>query len=718
MNNSGLYFTCTIGGLSEETFAVYQFTHEEALSSLYSLTLHVAAQVPIDLAGLIYQPASFNVWADGQIQRSVSGLVESIEQGKSGFRRTHFTIVIRPQAWLLTLRQDSRIFHFKTIPDILESLFQSHNVLYSSQLNDPHLVREYVTQKRETDYAFMQRLAAEEGITFWFEQLDEENEQIFFSDTRLGQKSGVSLVYNTHPQTAQTGNLASDVRWTVRARSGQAIHKDRNYLKPAYALMHTAKGTNANDAQFAVFESYGRFEDDSPGKNFTQYRVDALQAESEIGRLKANCFAIMPGAFFSLSEHPDDKMNTQWQAIRVSHKGYCPQALEEESDQGATVVTSEVEFISAQKEWRSPWIHKPVPDATEIAEVVGPKGEEIHTNEYGCVKVFFHWNRYDAMDDKASAWVRVSNQWASNGFGSVTLPRVGDEVLITYVDGDIDRPLISGRNYNAINKPPYALPDNKTKMVWRSKSYKSTGFNEISFEDNTGKEEIFIHGQKDMNILILNDTAWDVRHDYKNKIGNNYTQEITVNSDITIKGIEKHSTEGDRFHNVNGDSHLNTGKSLLIKNGDEMSVESGSKITLSAATELTIKAGSQFITLNPAGIFTSAPMNIGSGSAGKGKPASKNLPGLLELLAAPTLTQILVTRESAPYCEECEKCKNGMCGLDGPNSGNDSPGTGGPGGFGGGSGSGGGFGGIARHLTQTGQKPCRSLCRSMNTAPF
>lgn len=666
MNNNGLYFTCKVGDLAEETFAVYKFTLEEALSDLYTLELYVAAKdANIDLAAQICKQANFSVWSGGEAQRTISGVVEGIELGKSGFRRTMYKIIIRPQAWLLTLRKDSRIFHFKSIPQIVESMFQFHNVQFEKQLADEHAVREYVTQKRETDYQFLQRLTAEEGMTFWFEQKDEENAQIFYADSRLGQKAGISLTYNTHPQSAEAGDLMSDVRFAVYMRSNQAIHKDRNYLKPAYELKHksVAEGADDSDDRFTVFESFGRFADDSPGKPFTQYRLDALQSESELGSATTNCVKLMPGKIFSLAEHPDAKMNADWQVIRIRHEGSCPQALEEESDQGPTFVTNEVEFISSQKEWRPPFIHKPVPDSNEIAEVVGPSGEEIHTNEHGCVKVHFHWNRYDAPDDKASAWVRVSNQWAGAGYGSVTLPRIGHEVMITYIDGDIDRPIVSGRHYNNVNKPPYALPANKTKMVWRSKSHKSEGFNELSFEDESGKEEIYIHGQKDFNSLINNDASWDIRNDHNAKIGNNSTWDITGTHDITVTGATRIKADGGKSESIEGESNLKVGGAYVIKTGDEVSIEAGAKITLAAGTELTIKAGSQFISLKPSGIFTSTPFNIGSGSPGTGKGLNLKMPGLLGLLAAPTLIQQATLSKSAPYCEECEKCKNGECDL-------------------------------------------------------
>ncbi len=663
MNDNGLHFTCKIGELSEDTFSVYKFTHEEAMSELFILTLHVATKEPLeDLANLILQQATFKVIANGSEQRTVSGLVETIEQGKSGFRRTHYKIIIRPSAWLLTLRQDSRIFHFKSIPQILEEMFQYHNVQFSNQLNDEHLVREYVTQKRETDYQFLKRLSAEEGITFWFEQIDDENEQIFYADTRLGQKSGVSLTYNLHPQTAETGDMMSDLTFSVTMKPNMAIHKDRNYKKTAYDLIHQSSAKESNE-HFAIFESYGRFEDDAPGKTFTKYRLEALQAETELGRATTNCFSLMPGVIFSISEHPDSKLNANWQVIRVSHQGYCPQALEEEADNGPTVVTNQVEFISSEKEWRPAYIHKPVPDANEIAEVVGPAGEEIHTNEYGCVKVHFHWNRYDAADDKASAWVRVSNQWAGNGFGSVTLPRIGQEVIITYVDGDIDRPIVSGRYYNDLNKPPYELPAHKTKMVWRSKSHKAEGFNEISFEDESGQEQIYIHGQKDFNSLINNDVMWDIHNDHKIKIGNNNVIEITGNSDFSIKGETKIKREGSKSESNSVDSHLKVGTDYVIDAGNEISAKANSKITLDAGTELTIKAGGQFIALKPSGIFTSSPFNMGAGSPGKGKKLKLKIPGIISALLAPTLTQQNTLKKDAPFCEECERCKRGECDI-------------------------------------------------------
>ena len=664
MNSNGLYFTCKVGELADDTFSVYKFTLDEALSELFTLTIHVATKEPLeDLSNLILQQVTFKVIANGTDKRTITGLVATIEQGKSGFRRTHYKIIVRPTAWLLTLRQDSRIFHFKSIPEIMESIFLYHNVQFDSQLNDEHIIREYVTQKRETDYQFLKRLSAEEGITFWFEQIDDNNEQIFYADSRLGQKSGVSLQYNSHPQTAETGDLMSDMTFSVSMLPNIAIHKDRNYTKPSYDLIHQASTQDGNE-RFAFFESYGRFEDDSPGKIFTQYRLDALQAESEIARATTNSIELMPGIIFNLSEHPDSKLNTQWQVIRISHNGYCPQALEEEADGGPTILSNHVEFIAAEKEWRPPYIHKPVPDANEIAEVVGPDGEEIHTNEYGCVKVHFHWNRYDAADDKASAWVRTANQWAGNGFGSVTLPRIGQEVMITYVDGDIDRPIISGRHYNSLNKPPYELPTHKTKMVWRSKSHKSEGYNELSFEDESGQEEIFIHGQKNFNALINNDTTWDIRHDHKSKIGNNSTIEITGDNDISVKGETRIKLESGKSESVSNDSHLKVGASYVIDAGSEISGKASSKITLEAGSELTIKAGGQYIVLNPSGIFTSAPFSIGAGSPGKGKALNLKIPGIIAALAAPSLIQQATFKKSAPFCEECEKCKRGECNID------------------------------------------------------
>lgn len=658
VRKTGLYFTVQVGELPVSTFDVVEFELNEGLSELYSLTLTLSSRdANIDLQNQLLQKAQFIVYSDGQKQRTVNGIVESAVRGNSGFKRTYYTFVVRPPLWLLTLTQDSRIYHFKSVPDIIDEILREFNITCEKQLMDTHNVREYTTMKRESYADFIFRLASEEGISFWSEE-----SQLFYSDSHLGMTAGLDLIYNPHPQSVTKEATINDLTFGAFMRPTQAKVKDYRYSHPDVSMDAKSKA-NQPLPLFEVYDSYGRYQDEQTAQQFSQYRLDALRAESESGQASSNSIQLMPGKIFQLSEHPTDSMNDRWQVIRITHKGTLPQSLDNESDGKPANLTNQFTFIPGKSDWRPPFIHKPQADGDEVAMVVGPDGEEIYVNEDGAVKVHFHWNRYDQPNENASCWVRVVQNWNGNGFGFLATPRIGQEVLVSYLNGDIDRPIITGTVYNGNNRPPVDLPASKTQMSIKSKTHKGTGFNELRFEDEGGKEEIYIHGQKDFSALINNDTTWDIRNDHKSKVGNNSTWDITGTHDVTVNGPTRIKGNSSKSESIEGESHLKVGGAYVIKTGDEVSVEAGAKITLAAGTELTIKAGSQFIALKPSGIFTSAPFNLGSGSPGTGKGLNLNMPGTLEPLPAPTQVQQATLAKSAPYCEECEKCKLGGCSL-------------------------------------------------------
>ncbi|WP_447880408.1 bacteriophage T4 gp5 trimerisation domain-containing protein, partial [Serratia fonticola] len=199
---------------------------------------------------------------------------------------------------------------------------------------------------------------------------------------------------------------------------------------------------------------------------------------------------------------------------------------------------------------------------------------------------------------------------------------------------------------------------------WRTKSHKAEGFNELSFEDEAGSEEIFLHAQKDLKALVNSEVHWDIRSNQNSKIGGNSLSEIEGNQETRIKGELTLHTSGKKSELADGESHLQVGSAYVVKAGQEVSVEAGAKITLSAGSELTLKAGGSFIKLAPGAIFTSSSLQVGSGSAGSGQGVNLKMPGVVPLLAAPTLIQQGVLSSDAPYCEECEKCKEGGCAID------------------------------------------------------
>lgn len=467
-------------------------------------------------------------------------------------------------------------------------------------------------------------------------------------------------------------------------QSRESVLKDREHRRPDHPLMFTQRDPTLEqgNTQYSVFDSYGRYQDDQTGPQFSTLRLEAMQAGRQQGSAETNSIRLMPGTIFTLQGHPVEARNDRWQVITISHRGEQPAALEEESNGSGTTLSNSLTFAPGNIDWRPAYRYKPMADGDEVATVVGPKGEEIYVNEFGWVRVHFHWNRYDPADEKASCWVPVSNQWAGNGFGSVTLPRIGQEVLVSYLNGDIDRPVVSGRYYNGLNKPPYPLPASKTRSVWRTKSHKAEGFNELSFEDEAGKEEIFLHAQKDLKALVNSEAHWDIRSNQNSKIGGNSLNEIEGNQESRIKGELTLHTSGKKSELADGESHLQVGSAYVVNAGQEVSMEAGAKITLSAGSEITLKAGGSFIRLAPGGIFTSPSLMVGSGAPGSGQGINLKMPGAVALLAAPTLAQQAVFNSDSPYCEECEKCKDGECAIDGAPAAAASPAKSAPGGFG------------------------------------
>ncbi|WP_260249805.1 type VI secretion system Vgr family protein, partial [Morganella morganii] len=357
---------------------------------------------------------------------------------------------------------------------------------------------------------------------------------------------------------------------------------------------------------------------DAPGKPFTQLRYEQSQNHRQTGTAGINCFALRPGKVFSLKNHPSADMNAAWQVISVSHRGVQP--LADNSGGEGTTFSNTVQFIPGTQEWRPPFRYKPTADGDELATVVGPPGEEIYTNEQGAVKVYFHWDRRGNPDHSASCWLRVAHGWNGNGYGFMSVPRIGQEVIVSYLNGDIDKPIITGCTYNGRNNPPLNLPQEKTRTTFRTQTHKGDGFNELRFEDEAGQEEVYIHAQKDMNAHVEHDATWHIQHDLKRRIDNNSHTELTGDEHVIISGSQKHQTSGDVSLHIKGEQHTRADKNLVTESGQQTHHLSDGKIIIEAGTEITLKVGDSFIRITPGAIFTSGNLNVGDSAPGNGVP--------------------------------------------------------------------------------------------------
>ncbi|HEJ9627929.1 TPA: type VI secretion system tip protein VgrG [Proteus mirabilis] len=618
--HTGLVFTCQIGDLPKSTFQVTQFDLNEGLSELFTLSIHaVSEQRDIDFANQLGVASSLTVSRDGKTIRTVQGLLASAEQGNTDGVKTWYQFVIRPEMWVMTLNQDSRIFQHKTVPQILQQLLDEAHIKYDNQLYQPelHQTRRYITQKRESAYAFWCRLAFEEGINFWFE----EGPKLFYSDNHLGMTAGITLTYNPQAETDITDTTATTWRYTERLCSDVRIDKDYNPIRPSYPLSQNTTGDVHQ--QHPVFESYGRFQEEAEAQPLNQLRYEQSQNYRQTGSASTNCFALMPGKVFTLTNHPSARMNSRWQVISVSHHGVQPSA-----DNGGgegTQLSNHVTFIPGTQEWRPPFHYKPLADGDELATVVGPEGEEIYTNEQGAVKVYFHWDRRGKPDHSGSCWLRVAQGWNGDGFGFMAIPRIGQEVIVSYLNGDIDRPIITGCTYNGRNAPPLDLPKEKTRTTFRTKTHKGTGFNELRFEDAGGREEVYLHAQRDQNTHInhnkfqyigkneshevANDRKHEVCHDEFIRIVNEQTLNVGVNQFEQI-GKDRITRIDNHWKEVIHASHfqeVGENKQCDIQNDYKLTVAGGihshTKVhTLQASETMIIKGKSGSIQLDAQGV--------------------------------------------------------------------------------------------------------------------
>ncbi len=561
---SGLVFTCTIGGLPDDTFQVTEFNLTEGLSSLFSLSISAVSALPfIDFQRHLGLASSLTVKRDGVLIRKVNGILAGAVQGNTDGVKTWYHFDIRPEMWVMTLNQDSRIFQHQSVPTILKTLLDEAHVKADCQFyrEELHPERLYTTQKRESAFDFWCRLAFEEGINFWFEE-----DQLFYSDEHMGMTAGIHLTYNPQADTDISDSTAMTWQYGEYLCVDETIHKDNNFVRPSYPLSHENKIEQGG--QHSVFESYGRFQLDDEGRPLTQVRFEQLRNGSKVGQATTNCFALMPGKIFTLSQHPHLPMNDRWQVISVSHHGVQP--LADNSGGEGTQLSNSVSFIPGTQEWRPPYRYKPTADGDEVATVVGPPGEEIYVNEYGAVKVHFHWDRRGSADHSASCWVRVAMGWSGNGYGFSAVPRIGTQVLVSYLNGDIDRPIITGCTYDGRNAPPIKFPENKTQTTFRSQTHKGEGFNELRFEDAGGKQEVFLHAQKDMNTRVLHDRTTHVLHDHVEVVENN--------QQMQVKGSRTETIDKDNSETVGEHKKITVGKTLSINVGEVIELRCGASV--------------------------------------------------------------------------------------------------------------------------------------------
>ncbi len=380
-----------------------------------------------------------------------------------------------------------------------------------------------------------------------------------FCDDVLMLKSLGKVLHNLNISASRTEPSLWHFEYQERVATARYKMRDRYFKHPDYDLEQMKVGQNL-DNQLASYERYdypGRYKEDAAGKPFDKYRLEFERRETQVAMAISDDLKLTAGKHITLSKPPTAKPQTVWLAISVIHRASQPQSQQEDSASGGgSYYDSRLELIPEGQPWRAEQHPKPRVDGPQIAEITGPPGEEIYCDEYARVKVKFPWDIEGPSDENSSCWIRVSQYWAGTKWGGMALPRIGQEVIVNFLEGDPDQPIVTGRTYNANNMPPYDLAAEKTKMTIKSRTHKGAGYNEFRYDDEAGREEIFVHAQKDQNNVVLNDETTEVGHDRTEHVAHDET--ITIDNDRTetVHHDETITIDNDRTEIVHHDETI------------------------------------------------------------------------------------------------------------------------------------------------------------------
>ena len=625
-------------------FAVLSFTGREAVSEPYEFVLElVHRDACVELTPFIGAPALLRLCDRSGVPRLVHGLVREMRCLQRGNAFTRYQCVMTPRIWFLDQNSNHRIFQYRTVPEIITQILEEQGFApetFAFKCFAKYQPREYCVQYGESDLYFISRLCEEEGIYYYFEH-SETTHCLCFSDMPDGPDipGGSPLAYMPGAGMKADAAVISALHYHVAARSNAVAFREWNFEKYWADLAVSADEPDQAAAPAPpgmLLEHYRYphlYQLCDPGRRYAD-----IQLRRELSSVRradgvSDVARLLPGHAFAVARYPRQEVNARWWVTSCRHRGEQPQVLEHEAPDRGMIYENFWEAIPAETRFvpdeKHPKIRIP---NKQTAIVSGPEGEEIHTDRHGRVKVRFFWDRRDVQDDSASCWVRVSQAWAGAEYGSIAIPRVGQEVVVSFLEGDPDRPLITGRVYHADNRPPYELPEHKTRTVFRSLSTPGgegpRGFNELRVEDKAGEEEIFIQAQKDANLHVKHDWKEHILRDRHRTTEGSTLLHTKGETHEILRGQRKTELLANDNLTVHGDSHSEIKGSWLGEAGLELHLESGIKLVLEAAGELVLMAGGSSVVLNDAGVFFNGlaiDLNSG-GSPGNGTPANPLLP--------------------------------------------------------------------------------------------
>ncbi len=615
---------------------------DEAVSSLFRFdaTL-ISEQADLSFDAIVGKNVTVVLEAPGAAKRYLNGYVSQFAHVPRFGDFSEYRAEIVPWAWFLTQTRDCRIFQDLSVPDIVRTIFGEYAFAdFLLKLQGSYQPREYCVQYRETDMAFVARLLEEEGIFFYFAHEDGKH-TLVLADGASGWATATNerVTFQTEVDQALAPDAMQGFAKRQAVRPGKLTLRDYNFERPTVDLTSKATGTAGRD--FEVFEYPGGYATQAEGDQLATTMQTAEDATRTLFLGTTRHRGLVPGHRFDLSKHPVSGMDDSYVVLRARHEASEPWGPATAAGDGTPAYTSDVECVALQTTFRpARTTPRPIVQGVQSAVVVGPDGEEIFTDQYGRVKVKFVWDREGRANEKSSCWIRVSQSWAGKRFGTMFLPRIGQEVLVDFLDGDPDRPIVTGRVYNGANMPPYELPANQTRSTMKSLSSKGgKGFNEIRFEDKADDEQLFVNAQRDYDLRVGNDRRECVERDHHLIAKRDSVEEIDRNAHLNVKQARTTQVGGDDSLSVGGYQalHVSGAQSVKVDGAMTQSVQShsltssqsiylnaGMNVIIEAGAQLTLKVGGNFIDIGPAGVAIQGTMVLinSGGAAGAGVAGS------------------------------------------------------------------------------------------------
>ena len=653
LSTSNRMYFVTLHDYGEDDLLIEEMTGQEAMSQLFQFRLRLLSERDdIDPRRIIAKPAILrtetrDIHHMGG-ERHWNGVVSRFQRtgrtaSPDGDSVYSYECDIVPWFWFLTQHEDCRIFQNKTVREIVEAIFEEFAYTdFRFDLTENHPSLEYCTQYHETTFDFISRLLEREGIHYYFRHYEEGGE---------------------------TRHLL--------------VFSDNNGSNPALPVLH---GQRLVQPQLRHQRGARGFVEPALGKYRSRVIMEAEESSHMRFRGNGKVRTLAPGHTFTLEDHPFDEFNIEYMVLSVWHHG-----RNNLTGNGApSDYANEFSLQPHEVTWRAPLsTPKGLVRGPQTALVTGPAGEEIHTDQYGRIKIQFHWDRLGRYDDRSSCWVRVAQTWAGNGFGTMFIPRVGMEVVVDFLEGDPDQPIVTGCVYNGVNRPPYAPPGPgpATKSGIKTLSSKGGGgTNELLFEDKKGSEEVFLQAEKDLNVKVkanrTESVGGDSNHDLAGKqriyVGGDRHLKVDGASTMVVKADLMQGSKGDQELLSEQELRLLGKSSVRIGSRSGIDIHGGMKLVMEANTLISLKVGGSGIVIDPSGVSVIGPIikqNSGgapsAASAPSGFSAEKAQgshgtedgqvtdPG--QQLQAQALRNAALAGQ--PFCAECEAARAAYAAL-------------------------------------------------------